>query len=98
MSATTKEKAKQAAESTLGYSYNADILSAIVDAGYLAIPDGVSLMTQGEQVITLEAGAIICRKDGIITKTTPITTPEMQEQVLIMYAVKTSRNAIHCGN
>lgn len=94
---TIIERAEQAAKSGLGYSYNPQVLAKVCDDGFAAIPDGATLTEAGGQTLKLMGGAVVCIKDGVETKRTPITTDAIRDQVVIMYAVSVSKTGIHTG-
>lgn len=94
---TTIDKAVKAANSNAGYNYNRQTLEDICNAGYDAIPDGVTLTVVGDQTLKMINNAIVCIKDGAATKTTPVTTDAIRELVVIMYAVTASKIGYKVG-
>jgi len=91
------ERAKKMAEQNAGYHYDESVLVQICNAGFDAVPNGVTLTTAGDQTLTLDAGAVVCTKAGVETKRTPVNTESMREQVVIMYAVSASKLATQMG-
>jgi hypothetical protein len=95
---TTIEMARAKAESVSGYSYNRQTLESICNAGFTAIPEGSLIAANGDQRVTLESGALVCRKGDVVTKTTQAAGDAMREQqALVMYAVRASQLGVRVG-
>lgn len=96
---TTQEmiaQAHQLARKTPGYRYNPQVLESIITTG---LPEGVVLATMGGQKALREGGEIICLsiEDNKEIKRVPLTR-EMEEKLLIAYAVKQSTLSTTMGS
>lgn len=89
--AQAHEKAKQVP----GYAYSPKTLEDIIAAGL--IPEGVTLVTSGEQRLVRNGNDIVCIKDGKETRRTPLT-PATEQQMLVAYAVTASKLGTTMGS
>ena len=74
-----------------GYHYSTDKITEVVTGGYDAIPDGACVGRGGDQRIHKIGDVVECRKDGIVIKSTTITTDAQREQIVCGYAYLVSR-------
>ncbi len=89
-------KAHELARKTPGYRYNPQVLESIITTG---LPEGVVLATMGRQKAVREGGEIICLsvEDNKEIKRMPLTK-EIEEKLLIAYAVKQSTLSTTMGS
>ena len=72
----------------LGVCYDADVMEAVVAAGYDAIPEGGVLAVNGKQRLVKRGDDVACEIEGKETKRVPVGAK--RDQMLAHYALSRS--------
>jgi hypothetical protein len=91
-----KEMATKMATSGIGYCYDSARLNAICEAGLDGIPEGAVIAQQGEQKLYRVGNTVECRKEGKVTRVTPLDG-DMAGKAVAMYAHLVSRKGYVIG-
>ncbi len=84
-------------KSVSGYSYDAEEIARIVEAGYAGIPDGATVASQGNQKIVKRGDECDCVIDGKVVKTSPVSSDAQRDAMLVEYAYSHSHRGHAMG-